>query len=213
MSESPQLEVLDLGTVLLRTTRLEPDQLEQARARQLESGESLPEILIEEGMLNADELRRGLAEQLGLELRSELLPEDIDEATAIRVPIGFAKQHSLVAVGETADGAVRVVVGNPLSTAPLDDLRLLFDGAEIELELASERLILEAINVVYDHELQVQGNQRGLSDLDGRCTVDLAGDRGRRGGSGQRQQQEGKPQPQGGRPKKGSTDHLIQLHG
>jgi general secretion pathway protein E len=150
MSESPQLEVLDLGTVLLRTTRLEPDQLEAARARQVQSGESLPEILIEEGMLNGDEVRRALGEQLGLELRAELPPEDIDEATAIRVPIGFAKQHSLVAVGETAEGAVRVVVANPLSTAPLDDLRLLFDGAEIDLELASERLILEAINKVYD---------------------------------------------------------------
>ena len=150
MSESPQLEVLDLGTVLVRTTRLEPDQLEQARARQVQSGESLPEILIEEGMLNGDEVRRALGEQLGLELRSELPPEDIDEATAVRVPIGFAKQHSLVAVGETDDGAVRVVVANPLSTAPLDDLRLLFDGAEIDLELASERLILEAINRVYD---------------------------------------------------------------
>ncbi len=150
MSESPQLEVLDLGTVLLRTTRLEPDQLEAARARQVQSGESLPEILIEEGMLNGDEVRRALGEQLGLELLAELPPEDIDEATAIRVPIGFAKQHSLVAVGETAEGAVRVVVANPLSTAPLDDLRLLFDGAEIDLELASERLILEAINKVYD---------------------------------------------------------------
>ena len=34
--------------------------------------------------------------------------------------------------------------------SPLDDLRLLFDGAEVRLELANQRTILGAINEVYD---------------------------------------------------------------
>jgi general secretion pathway protein E len=150
MSEAVRLDGLDLGNVLLRTTRLDEEQLAQARARQLESRESLSEILVEEGMLNSDEIRRALALQLDLEHRDELSIDEIDEVTATRIPISFAKQHSLIATGFSDDGEVKIVAANPLSTAPLDDLRLLFDGAEVRLELASERLILEAINTVYD---------------------------------------------------------------
>ncbi len=169
MSEAVEsLEPLDLGAVLLRTTRLEPEQLEQARERQLESQESLAEILVEEGMLNADEVRRGLAEQLDLRLVTELPPDEIDEAVALTLPIGFAKQHTLIAVGRTVDDEVRVVAANPLATAPLDDLRLLFDGCELRLELASERLILEAINSVYDrgHAATDQLAEEATDDLD-----------------------------------------------
>ena len=168
MSEAASLQALDLGTVLLRATRLEPEQLEQARARQLESQESLAEILIEEGMLNADEVRRALAEQLDLPLIAELPAEEIDEATALKLPIGFAKQHTLIAIGRTADDEVRIVAANPLATAPLDDLGLLFDGAEIRLELASEHVILEAINQVYDvgHAASDQLAEEATDDID-----------------------------------------------
>ena len=142
MSESAAtFDALDLGAVLLRTTRLEPEQLEQARERQLESRESLSDILIEEGMLNADEVRRALAEQLDLKLIGELPSEEIDEAIALHVPIGFAKQHTLIAVGRAQDESIRIVAANPLATAPLDDLQLLFDSSEIHLELAAESVI------------------------------------------------------------------------
>ena len=162
------LEALDLGAVLLRTTRLEPEQLEQARARQLESREPLVDILIEEGMLNADEVRRALADQFDLTLLDALPADEIDEATALRLPIGFAKQHTLIAVGRTADNAIRIVAANPLATAPLDDLQLLFDSAEIHLELASERVILQAINTIYDqgHAATDQLAEEASEDLD-----------------------------------------------
>jgi general secretion pathway protein E len=162
------LETLDLGAVLLRTTRLTPEQLQTARERQSESRESLADVLIEEGMLNPDEVRRALADQLDLDLIGELPPEQIDEAIALRLPIGFAKQHTLIAVGRTANDEIRIVSSNPLATAPLDDLRLLFDGAEIRLELASERVILGAINSVYDrgHTTTDQLAEEADDDLD-----------------------------------------------
>ena len=66
------------------------------------------------------------------------------------MPIGFAKQHRLIPIGRRIDDAVRVAAASPLETAPLDDLRMLFDGAEIAVELAAEALILGVINTVYD---------------------------------------------------------------
>jgi len=143
------LERLDLGEVLLRTTRLEPEQLESARQRQAQSGERLTDVLVEEGWLNPDEVLEALGHQLGLPVRSELDPEAVDEAIVERIPISFAKHHRLLPLGLDGD-TLHVMASNPLDTEPLDDLRLLFDGARIDVELAPERVILNAINVAYD---------------------------------------------------------------
>jgi len=144
-------ETLELGEILLRTTRLEPRQLEHARQRQIESRERLADILVEEGMLNSDEVLAALARQLDLPIRTELPLDEIDDDYALRVPIGYAKQHRLLAIGGDAErGVVKVVASDPLAISALDDLRILFDGAEIQLELASDRLILGAINSVFD---------------------------------------------------------------
>jgi len=143
------LERLDLGEVLLRTTRLEPEQLESARQRQAHSGERLTDVLVEEGWLNPDEVLEALGHQLGLPVRSELDPAAVDEAIVERIPISFAKHHRLLPLGLDGD-TLHVMASNPLDTEPLDDLRLLFDGARIDVELAPERVILNAINVAYD---------------------------------------------------------------
>jgi general secretion pathway protein E len=144
-------ETLELGEILLRTTRLEPQELERARQRQATSQERLSDILVEEGMLNSDEVLAALARQLDLPLRTDLPLATIDDEYALKIPISYAKQHRLLPIGGDAElGTVSVVAADPLAMAPLDDLRILFDGAEIQLELASDRLILSAINSVFD---------------------------------------------------------------
>ena len=45
-----QPESLELGEILVRETRLTPEQLERARLRQLESHERLADVLVEEGL-------------------------------------------------------------------------------------------------------------------------------------------------------------------
>ena len=162
-------ETLELGEILLRTTRLEPQELERARLRQVDSHQRLSDILVEEGMLNADEVLAALARQLDLPLRTELSLEDIDDEYALRIPIGYAKQHRLLPIGGNRDlGIVNVVASDPLAMSPLDDLRILFDGAEIQLELASDRLILAAINSVFDRGVTAtdQLAEEATDDLD-----------------------------------------------
>jgi general secretion pathway protein E len=144
------LETLELGEILIRETRLTPEQLEQARLRQVESHERLSDVLVEEGFLNADEVLQALGRQLGLEIMASIETEPIDDAILTRVPIGFAKQHRLLPLTWASEGVLQVVVADPLELSPLDDLHLLFDGAEIECVLAREPVILNAINVAYD---------------------------------------------------------------
>ena len=170
MSQEIQLSTsLELGEILLRTTRLEPDQLEQARERQHESRGRLTDILIEEGMLNPDEVLGAIARQLDLPLVGELDPEEIDDEIALRVPITFAKQHRLLPIAADPErGSIRVLVADPLDTAPLDDLRILFEGAEIDVELASEGMIISTINTVFDRGATVtdQLAEEATDDLD-----------------------------------------------
>ena len=143
-------ESLDLGEILVRETRLTPEQLEQARLRQTESQERLADVLVEEGFLNADEVLHALGSQQGLAVLSAIDPSEIDESLLQKVPIGFAKQHRVLPLALVSEDLLRVAVADPLDTAPLDDLHLLFDGAEIEIVLAREPVILNAINLAYD---------------------------------------------------------------
>jgi general secretion pathway protein E len=135
---------------LLRATRLSLEQLEAALRRQEDQGGRLVDVLVEMGFLTEEEVLGALSERLGLDYRRTVTPEDVDEALVERVPIGFAKAHGLLPLQRTEGDAVRVAISDPFDTACLDDLRLLFDGAEIETELASKRHILAAINQVYD---------------------------------------------------------------
>jgi general secretion pathway protein E len=140
---------LELGAILLETTRLTPEHLEEARRLQEESGQRLLDVLIEEGHVDEVEVVRALAQQLDLPMRESIAPSDVDEELLSHVPIAFARGHHLLPLRRSED-CVTVAISDPFDTTALDDLRLLFDGAEIDSELASRREIESAINDVYD---------------------------------------------------------------
>jgi general secretion pathway protein E len=146
----PALARLDLGRILLETTRLTEEQLAEARERQAESGRRLADLLVAEGLVSADEVLEALGRQLDLPIRPNIRADVVDETLVERVPIGFCKHHVLLPLQRDPDGAVRVAVADPLALEPIDDLRMLFEGNEVRLELANQRTILGAINEVYD---------------------------------------------------------------
>jgi general secretion pathway protein E len=153
VSEAPASPVpgrLDLTGILLDSTDLSEEQLAAARERQARTGERLTDVLVSEGAVSADQVIDALGRQLDLPIRPGIRPEAVDETLIERIPIGFCKNHVLLPLEWDADGAVRVVVSDPHALGPIDDLRMLFDGAEVRLELANQRTILGAINEVYD---------------------------------------------------------------
>ncbi|MBW2370895.1 MAG: type II secretion system ATPase GspE [Deltaproteobacteria bacterium] len=128
---------------------MEPSQLEEAHRIQAETGRRLTEVVVDQGWLGEDEVIEALAAQLALPVRREIDPDAIDGELLARVPIGFAKSHGLLPF-ERSEDAVRVAISDPFQTEPLDDLALLFEGAEVQPELAPRRVILAAINQAYD---------------------------------------------------------------
>jgi len=143
----------DLGEALLRTTDLTPDQLSEAREEQALQGARLLDVVLARGWVTPEQALEALGLQLGLPVLPRIDAAEVDEELVERVPIAFAKAHGIVPLGRDEDGAVEVAVSDPLDTAPLDDLRLLFDGGDVRLRLATERTILATINEVYDRRL------------------------------------------------------------
>ena len=141
----------DFGAILLRThARSRAEQLEAARARAARDGRAARRLVVALGLLNEDEAARGARPPARPAGAPELRPDDVDPELVERVPIAFAKGTSLLPLGATE--AARCASRSPTRSTPppLDDLRLLFDGVEIETELASQREILGAIHEVYD---------------------------------------------------------------
>jgi general secretion pathway protein E len=149
-ADTPAAPSPDLGEILLQTTQLTAEQLEAAQREQAENGGRLMDHLLASGHVSADEILGAWSRQLGLPIRPQITASDIDEELVERIPIGFAKAHGILPLHRDADGTVHVATSNPLDTGPLDDLSLIFDGAEVRLELANQRTILGAINEVYD---------------------------------------------------------------
>jgi len=115
-----------------------------------ETGRRLGDLLVSEGLVSADEVLEALSRQLDLPIRASIRADVVDETLVERLPIGFCKHHVVLPLQRDLDGAVRVAVANPLALEPIDDLRMLFEGSEVRLELANQRTILGAINEVYD---------------------------------------------------------------
>ena len=147
---TPQLEHLGLREVLLRATRLSLQQLEEAVRKQQAGGGRLVDHILELGFLDEEEILRALGAQLGLPVRHELAPDDVDTELLERLPISFAKAHAVLPLRRVAEDTIRIATPNALDTTVFDDLRLLFDGDEILTELVPRRAILSLINLVYD---------------------------------------------------------------
>ena len=132
--------------------------IQQALAKQKETGEAIGQILVGNGLVTEVDLSRALAEQKGMEFvdleKIEIPPEVIDLV-----------DHSTVETFQVMplefDGSTLVVaVSRPDNLSVLDDLRFsLPDVANFKAKLASEEQVRKAIENYYE------GNQGKMDEL------------------------------------------------
>ncbi|MEJ2588472.1 MAG: type II secretion system ATPase GspE [Deltaproteobacteria bacterium] len=137
-----------LGEILVETTSLSRETLEQGLSIQAEKGGRIGEILLGRQAITETELLKALSIQLQIPLSLTLPINDVDTVFAERVPIYFLKKYRMVPV--ITPGASIIAVNDPLLLQPVDDLRLLLnlDGAPVVLSPYSA--ILTVINFAYD---------------------------------------------------------------
>jgi len=132
-----------LGQILIRNRIITEDQLEEALAKQRESGNSLGRVLIELKMVSEGALTSILARQIGLKY-IDLANYDIDISASSLVDAEVARRYTLIPIG-FEDGRLMIAMADPTNVFALDDVRIM-TGMEIEPLVATKEDIISAIN-------------------------------------------------------------------
>ncbi|MFH0800570.1 MAG: type II secretion system ATPase GspE [Pseudomonadota bacterium] len=155
------METRSLGSILLETSSLTEEQLEQALAVQRERGIKLGEALVQLKFLRTEDILKALSIQLGFPYENKIDIETIPTDLIANLPINYAKQNEVLPLKREGN-AVHVAIADPTNFYALDDLRLLY-GCDIKPTIASSYEIVNAINAVYNKA--TGGGEDEIEDL------------------------------------------------
>lgn len=149
MPQHEELAGRPLGEVLVALGMVDPDDVGAALDAQ-HSGETdrIGEILVGLGRINVEQLCKALAIQMEMPFLDKIDIDQIPDDLVQKVPIGFAKQHTILPLVRLGD-SVMAAIEDPIDTDALDDLALLLD-VRLSPVVALPDIIKEAINRVYD---------------------------------------------------------------
>ncbi|MBP9112050.1 MAG: type II secretion system ATPase GspE [Polyangiaceae bacterium] len=164
-----------LSEMLVRKNLVAFDKMEAALQTQRERGGDLLDLLFANNLADESLVAKAFADEVEAPFMADLDVEKISTPLAIRVPIGFAKAHRLMVVGET-DQQVMVASANPFDAKALDDIRVIFSKA-VEVVVVPTNKVLDAINRVYERdagggELESEGENQETEDEAGGDILD-----------------------------------------
>ncbi len=136
----------DFSEILLRQKTISPNQLAEAQQMARGSGVKVGDALVRLGYATSEEVMKALAQQHNLDyvkLADIQIPPNIIEL----VPESVARENAILPMDER-DGALRVIVSDPLDIDTLDKLRFILDR-KVEIALAPREAIVDSINRHY----------------------------------------------------------------
>ncbi len=137
-----------LGQILVETTSLSEEALQNALDTQNQRGGRIGEILINQKLVTDKEVYQALSRQLDIPFWTEIEEEHIDLDILRTVPINFAKKHILIPLKKEGE-VIQVASSDPLNLSPFDDLQLLLKHP-VQPVIARSSTIIFAINHAYD---------------------------------------------------------------
>jgi len=115
--------------------------------------QTLDRVLTTSGYLTEKQMLAVFGECLSLPIIEKLVDFEVPKLYVDRVPVQFARQHNLVAVGEI-NGTVRVASCSPLETHAIDDVSAMLDKT-VEPVLAPRAEITALINKAFQQKVDV----------------------------------------------------------
>ena len=149
-----------LGELLVRENLISLAQLQRAHDEQRQSGERLGYTLTKLGFIDETELTQFLSKAYGVPSIS-LADFDIKREVIDLVPKEVATRHLCIPVNR-AGGTLIVAMADPSNLTAIDDLKFL-TSYNIEVVVASEAAIREAITKYYEKGVDVEGLWRDLN--------------------------------------------------
>ena len=150
--------------ILLKSKRLQAEQIEKALQIQKQKGIPLKCVLVEQDFISEEELLSLLSSQLYIPIL-HLTKYKFDPEIIKFIPEHIARQYCLIPLSRMGNN-LTVAMSDPLNIFALDDLRTL-TGCNIDIVLSSQDEILRAIDTQYHLEFKdmqqiIDFTQQGL---------------------------------------------------
>jgi type IV pilus assembly protein PilB len=137
----------DFTEILIRQGTVSLDQVSEAQQLAREGGTNLADALIRLGYASGDDVMRAIAQEHDLDfvnLDEVMIPPSVVEL----VPESVARENVILPMSEEDDGALKVIVSDPLDLDTFEKLRFILNR-KVDVALAPKDRILEAINRCY----------------------------------------------------------------
>ncbi len=157
------MSVNRLGELLVRNQLISDDQLSQAIAEQKREGIRLGAALIKLGFVEEHDLASFLSKHYGVP-SVDLSEFDVDPAVVSLIPSEVAQKYQLVPVNR-AGATLIVAMADPSNIFAIDDIKFM-TGFNVEVVVAAEAAIKDAIDRLYDQSSSMADTLAGLEDLD-----------------------------------------------
>ena len=152
-----------LGELLVRNKLISDMQLSKALDDQKVNGGRLGASLIKLGYVNEDGLSTFLSKQYGVP-SINLNEFDVDPSVIALVPAEVAQKYSIVPVNR-AGSTLIMAMSDPSNIFAIDDIKFM-TGYNVEVVVAPEQSIKEAIDKYYDQSASFDDVMGGLEDID-----------------------------------------------
>lgn len=160
-----------LGELLVRNQLISDDQLAKAIAEQKIEGIRLGAALIKLGYVQENDLASFLSKHYGVP-SINLAEFDVDPAVVALIPADVAQKYQLVPINR-AGATLIVAMSDPSNIFAIDDIKFM-TGFNVEVVVAAEAAIKEAIDNYYDQSSSLADVMSGLEDFDDLELVDDA---------------------------------------
>ena len=140
---------------------ISPKVLEEARAKERETGKSLRKILVESGALSEEDMVNFIAQQMGI-TRIELSNYLIDTKVIDCIPEVLARKYQLIPVLKIGKNVTCAMV-DPLNIFALDEIRMK-TSFTIEPAVATETEIRKALDEYYGVKGTMEEVIQGLDE-------------------------------------------------
>ena len=154
-----------IGELLVRENLISPVQLQHAQAQQNRDGGRLSYHLVKQGFIDDTELTAFLSKHYGVP-SVNLDDFHIEESVIGLISEEIARKHLVIPINRIGASLV-VAMSDPANIYAIDELKFI-TGFNIEVVVASEVAIREALEVYYAEQIDIEGIMRemdfGLED-------------------------------------------------
>ena len=157
------MSVSRLGELLVRNQLISDDQLAQAISEQKKEGIRLGAALVKLGYVQEHDLASFLSKHYGVP-SINLAEFDVDPAVVSLIPAEVAQKYQLVPINR-AGATLIVAMADPSNIFAIDDIKFM-TGFNVEVVVAAEAAIKEAIDTYYDQSATMADALEGLEDFD-----------------------------------------------